>query len=169
MKDTTGASVPGATVTITNVGTGITRTVMSEQDGTYIAPEVPVGHYSVKAEHDGFNTENRTGITLNVTDQARIDFTLAVGATTQEVTVSGEAPIVNTQDATLGGLVNEQYMQDLPLNGRNYVDLTLLEPGVNQDKNSSGGKTATSFSVDGASPRANNFTLDGAVTLTRCV
>src|ERR1700691_3405210 len=107
VKDTTGASVPGATVTITNVGTGITRTVMSEQDGTYIAPEVPVGHYSVQAEHDGFNTENRTGITLNVTDQARIDFTLAVGATTQEVTVSGEAPIVNTQDATLGGLVNE--------------------------------------------------------------
>jgi hypothetical protein len=167
VKDTTGASVPGATVTIQNVDTGASRTIMSSQDGTFDVPELPTGHYSVKAEHQGFKTENRTGITLDVTAQDRIDFTLEVGATTQEVTVSGEAPIVNTQDATLGGLVNEQYMQDLPLNGRNYVDLTLLEPGVNQDKNSSGGKTATSFSVDGAGPRSNNFTLDGAVTITQ--
>jgi Carboxypeptidase regulatory-like domain/TonB dependent receptor len=166
VKDTTGASVPGATVTIRNIDTSISRTVTSAQDGTFNVPGLSTGHYEVKAEHEGFKTENRTGITLNVTDQALINFVLEVGSTTQEVVVSGEAPIVNTQDATLGGLVNEQYMQDLPLNGRNYVDLSLLEPGVSQDKNSSG-NGATSFSVNGASPRSNNFTLDGAVTVTQ--
>jgi hypothetical protein len=167
VKDATGATIPGATVTITNVDTGVSRTIMSSQDGTFNVPSLPTGHYGVKAEHEGFKTENRTGITLDVTAQDRIDFTLELGATTQEVTVSGEAPIVNTQDATLGGLVNEQYMTDLPVNGRNYVDLSLIEPGVSQDKNSSGGKTATSFSVNGAGPRSNNFTLDGAVTVTQ--
>jgi Carboxypeptidase regulatory-like domain/TonB dependent receptor/TonB-dependent Receptor Plug Domain len=167
VKDTTGASVPGAMVTIRNIDTGASRTITSAQDGTFNVPSLPTGHYEVKAEHEGFKTENRTGITLEVTQQAVINFTLEVGSTTQEVVVSGEAPIVNTQDATLGGLVNEQYMTDLPVNGRNYVDLSLIEPGVNQDKNSSGGKTATSFSVNGAGPRSNNFTLDGAVTVTQ--
>ena len=103
---------------------------------------------------------------------AVINFALEVGTTTQEVVVTGEAPIVNTQDATLGGLVNEQYMTDLPVNGRNYVDLSLIEPGINQDKNSSTGPGAsnpsptayTSFSADGAPPRSNLFTLDGAIT-----
>ena len=167
VKDSTGAAVPGATITILNVDTGASRTLMSAADGNFNVPELPTGHYEVKAEHEGFKIINRTGITLDVTAQAVVNFTLEVGTTTQEVVVTGEAPIVNTQDATLGGLVNEQYMQDLPVNGRNYVDLSLIEPGVNQDKNSSGGKTATSFSVNGAGPRSNNFTLDGAVTVTQ--
>jgi hypothetical protein len=126
VKDATGATVPGATVTIQNIDTGVSRTVSSGQEGTFNAPELPTGHYSVKAEHEGFKTESRTGITLNVTDQALINFVLEVGSTTQEVVVSGEAPIVNTQDATLGGLVDEHYMTDLPVNGRNYVDLSLM-------------------------------------------
>ena len=175
VKDTTGASVPGATVTIRNADTGAVRTVMTDTSGAFDVPELPTGHYEVKAEHQGFKTFVRAGITLDVAQQAVINFTLDVGATTQEVVVTGEAPIVNTQDATLGGLVNEQYMTDLPVNGRNYVDLSLIEPGINQDKNSSTGPGAsnpsptayTSFSADGAPPRSNLFTLDGAITNTQ--
>jgi len=175
VKDTTGASVPGATVTIRNADTGAVRTVMTDTSGAFDVPELPTGHYEVKAEHQGFKTFVRAGVTLDVAQQAVINFTLDVGATTQEVVVTGEAPIVNTQDATLGGLVNEQYMTDLPVNGRNYVDLSLIEPGINQDKNSSTGPGAsnpsptayTSFSADGAPPRSNLFTLDGAITNTQ--
>ncbi len=173
VKDSTGATVPGATITILNVDTGASRTIMSAGDGNFNVPELPTGHYEVKAEHEGFKVVNRRGITLDVADQAVINFTLEVGSTTQQVVVTGEAPIVNTQDATLGGLVNEQYMTDLPVNGRNYVDLSLIEPGVNQDKNSAtgpGGSSSTpyaSFSVNGAGPRSNLFTLDGAITTTQ--
>jgi len=76
-----------------------------------------------------------------------------VGATTQQVTVSSEIPIVNTQDSTLGGTVNEQSMAELPLNGRNYIDLALYKPGVNQDKNQRN-SSGTSFSVNGAPVRS---------------
>jgi hypothetical protein len=165
-KDASGASVPNVTVTVTNVDTGLTRVVMTEEDGAYRVPELGVGHYEVKAERTGFKTDTRKGITLEVTQQAVINFTLEVGSTSQEVVVTEEASVVNTQDATLGGLVNEQSVKDLPLNGRNYVDLSLLQAGVNNDRNGAG-NGATSFSVNGAGVRSNNFTLDGAVTTTQ--
>ena len=138
-------------------------------DGTYRVPELPVGHYEVRGEHAGFKTETQRGITLEVTDQDVINFTFEVGSSQQEVTVSAEVSVVNTQDATLGGLVTETAIKDLPLNGRNYVDLTLLQPGVTKDKNigdsatGGGGGFGTTFSVNGAPDRSNNFTLDGAV------
>lgn len=166
VKDSTGAAVPNATVTIQNTDTGLSRTVTTGPDGSFNVPELATGHYQVQAGHEGFKTATRTGITLEVTQQAVINFTLEVGATQQQVVVTGEAPIVNTQNATLGGLVNEQRIEDLPLNGRNYVDLSLLQPGVTADRNfgSGGGvSVGTSFSSNGASVRSNNFMLDGAV------
>ena len=169
VKDASGASVPGATVAIQNTDTGLTRTVMTGSDGAYNAPELATGHYQVQATHSGFKTETRSGITLEVTQQAVINFTLEVGTTEQQVVVTGEAPIVNTQDATLGGLVNETSIKDLPLNGRNYIDLSLLQAGVTKDKNigdsssGGGGGFGTTFSVNGAPDRSNNFTLDGAI------
>jgi hypothetical protein len=153
--------VPGATLTATNTDTNFVRTVMTGDDGSYRLPELPVGHYEVRAEGNGFKTAARTGLTLEVTQQAVINFTLRVGATEQQVVVSGEAPIVNTQNSTLGGTVNEQSMAQLPLTGRNYIDLSLLQPGVNRDKNVQ--DQGTSFSVNGAPVRSNNFTIDGAV------
>jgi len=160
-KDTSGGVLPIATVTATNLDTGLTRTVKTGDDGTYRIPELPVGRYEVKGEHAGFKTETRKGITLQVTDQAVINFTFEVGSTDQQVVVTEEASIVNTQNATLGGLVNEQNIENLPLNGRNYVDLSLLQPGVSPDRNVR--DAGTSFSVNGAPPRSNNFTLDGAI------
>jgi carboxypeptidase family protein/TonB-dependent receptor-like protein len=162
VKDSSGASVPNATVTARNTDTNFTRTVKTEEDGSYRLSELAVGRYEVKAERTGFRTELRTGLTLEVTQTAVINFTLEVGATVQEVVVTGEAPIVNTQDSTLGGTVNEQKIAELPLNGRNYIDLALLQPGVSQDKNQTNA-AGTSFSVNGAPPRSNNFTLDGAI------
>src|SRR5882762_7548967 len=164
-KDTSGGVLPNTTVTITNVDTGLKRTVMTGDDGFYRAPELAVGNYEVRGEHAGFKTDTRKGITLEVTQQAVINFTFEVGSEAQQVIVTSEAPLINTQDATLGGTVNETKMTELPLNGRNYIDLALYQPGVNQDKNQRN-QSGTTFSVNGAPPRSNNFTLDGAILQT---
>src|SRR5882672_11148767 len=161
-KDSSGGVLPDVTITITNVETGLTRTIKTGDDGFYRAPELPVGRYEVKGEHAGFKTETRKGITLEVTQQAVINFDFEVGSTATQVVVTEEAPMVNTQNATLGGTVNETKMTELPLNGRNYIDLAMLQPGVDKDKNQRN-QGGTSFSVNGAPPRSNNFTLDGAV------
>ncbi len=162
VRDSSGASIPGAMVTLRNTDTNLTKTETTEADGSYRFPELPVGHYEIKAEAAGFRTETHTGLNLEVTQQGVINFALQVGATTQQVTITSDIPLVNTQDATLGGTVNEQQMAELPLNGRNYVDLALYKPGVNQDKNQRN-QSGTSFSVNGAPVRSNNFTLDGAI------
>src|SRR6266481_6450317 len=161
-KDTSGGVLPNVTVTITNVDTGFKRTVMTGDDGFYRAPELAVGHYEVRGEHAGFKTETRKGITLEVTQQAVINFDFEVGSTATQVVVTEEAPMVNTQNATLGGTVNETKMTELPLNGRNYIGLAILQPGVDKDKNQRN-QGGTTFSVTGAPPRSNNFTLDGAI------
>jgi len=161
-KDSSGGVLPNATVTVTNVDTGFTRTVKTGDDGGFRLPELPVGRYEVKGEHDGFKVVTRKGITLEVTQQAVINLDFQIGSTDQQVVVTEEAPMVNTQDATLGGTVNETKMTELPLNGRNYIDLALLQPGVDKDKNQNN-QGGTSFSVNGAPPRSNNFTLDGAI------
>jgi len=166
VKDSSGASVPNASVRVTNVDTNVTRTLTTDSDGSYNALELPTGNYQVEVTAAGFKSEVRKGITLEVAAAPVINFTLEVGATEQQVTVSSEIPMVDTQDATLGGVVNQQNVQNLPLNGRNYVDLSLLQAGVTPDRNSSG-NGATSYSVNGAPPRSNNFTLDGAVTTTQ--
>src|SRR5260370_15061831 len=161
VRDSAGASIPGAMVTLRNADTNLTKTATTEQDGSYRFPELPVGRYEIKAEAAGFRTETHTGLNLEVTQQGVINFSLQVGATTQQVTITIDIALVNTQDSTLGGTVNETKMAELPLNGRNYIDLALYMPGVNQDKkqrNSAG----TSFSVNGAPVPSNNFTFDGA-------
>src|SRR3984893_18983407 len=97
VKDSSGASIPGATVTVRNTDTNLTKTAMTEQDGSYRFPELAVGHYEMRAEAAGFRTENRTGMTLEVTQTGVINFALPVGSTTQQVTVSSEIPIVTKQ------------------------------------------------------------------------
>lgn len=166
VKDSSGASVPGAMVKVTNVDTNVTRTLTTGADGAYNALELPTGNYQVEVTASGFKSTVPKGITLEVTQAPEINFTLEVGATSQQVTVTGEIPQVDTQDATLGNIVNQQSVQNLPLNGRNLVDLSILQAGVTPDRDSSG-NGGTSFSANGAPPRSNNFTLDGAVTTTQ--
>src|SRR5438552_7154794 len=165
VKDSSSAVVPGASITIVNEETSLTRTVTSGENGAYRAPALPVGRYTLRVELPGFRSQTQRGLILEVAQELVVNPTLEVGALPQEeIVVSGEAPLVNTTSSALGSVVNEQSMSDLPLNGRNYVDLTMLQPGVSQQTlaTTGGGATAsgTWFSANGAPVRSNNFTLD---------
>lgn len=168
VKDTSSAVVPDVTITILNSETGLSRTVTTGMDGAFRAPALPVGRYDVRIEKIGFRTETQRGLILEVAQELVLNPMLEIGAVTQEIVVSGEAPLVNTTNSTLGGMVNEQRMADLPLNGRNYVDLTLNLPGVAKHTlapTGGFGSAGTWFSANGAPVRSNNFTLDGALTV----
>ncbi len=135
VKDSTGGSVPDAQVTLTNVDTNSVRTTTTGADGAYRVPALQPGHYSVKVEKNGFKTVTQSGLNLDVDSEISVNAALEVGSSTQEVTVTGEAPLVNTTTSSLGGLVNDEKIADLPLNGRNFVDLAVLQPGVTNDTN----------------------------------
>lgn len=164
VKDSSGAAVAGAAVSVTNVETNQARTGTTESDGSYRFPALPVGRYTVKIEMTGFRSESRENVLLNVAQEQTINATLQVGATQQEVVVTGEAPLVNITTSSLGGLVNDEQIADLPLNGRNYVDLTLMQTGISQHTNYTAinGLVGTFFSSNGAPVRSNTYMLDGA-------
>src|SRR5205809_767743 len=132
VKDSSGAVIPGANVTISNVDTSLTRIEASTEDGSYRFPALPVGHYLLEVMKEGFSALSRTGITLEVGQEATIELILEVGSPVQTVTVAEEAPLVQTSNSTLGGVVDERQVSDLPLNGRNLIALTLMQPGVTQ-------------------------------------
>ncbi|MGH9784139.1 MAG: carboxypeptidase-like regulatory domain-containing protein, partial [Terriglobia bacterium] len=163
VRDSTGAVIPAATVTVRNTETGLTRTGQSGADGSYRLAALPVGPYEVRAEQAGFRAEVRSGVTLTVGQEAVLNFALQVGAIEQTVEVTGEAPLVNTTSGMLGSLVNEQQVADLPLNGRNYLELSLLQPGVIQHQTGASNARFTGawFSTNGAPPRSNYYILDG--------
>lgn len=158
--DTSGAIVPNATVTITNKATGVAVTTSVDASGEYQVLTLIPGIYSVKVSADGFDSVLRDNITLHVQDHLSLDFTLKVGSVKTEIVVTGGEPILQTQTADLGTVVNEQRINDLPLNGRRYADLALLEPGV--DKYYGAANPAPDrFSVSGNSELQNNFLLNG--------
>src|SRR2546428_1341784 len=134
VKDPTGAVIPGAAITAKNVETALTRTAVSAEDGSYRFSALPVGAYEVRVELPGFRTEVRSGLTLTVSQEAVGNFSLQPGALEQTVIVTEEAPLVNTTSGALGGLVDERKVAELPLNGRNFIDLTLLQPGITQPR-----------------------------------
>ena len=115
VADDSGARIPGAKVTVTNMDTGVERSISSDDAGRYRAPNLTLGQYEVKAETAGFRTAVRHGIQLTVGSEAVVDLTLSVGAITERVEVSGEAPMVETTNATVSGLVRDQQVRDLPL------------------------------------------------------
>ncbi len=163
VSDTTGARIAGATVRLTNVATHDTRAAVTSASGDYLFPAVPTGQYVVEAASTGFKIERRAGIELDVNQNARVDFTLQVGQATEVVQVTSDAPVVDTRDVQLGGTVDSQRVQDLPLNGRNVYDLTTLMPGVvNVTTSLTGSNDANNMNVNGNRVRDNNFFLDGA-------
>ena len=169
VKDSSGAVVPESTLTAKAVDTGQTRTAVSAADGSYRFSGLPVGSYEIRVEHAGFQAAVRSGLTLAVGQEAVVNFALEVGAVSQTVSVTAEAPLVNTTSGSLGALVGEQKVADLPLNGRNYIDLTLLQPGISQGPTSGAPGTLVEFgkwfSSNGAPLRSNNYLLDGAQML----
>jgi len=164
VKDVSDASIPNAIVIVKNVETGLTRTLTTGGDGTYRFPALPIGHYTVTARRTQFRTEIREGLTLDVGQEAVVNLILSVGNTQELVVVSGTAPLVNTTNSSLGGVVNSDQITDLPLNGRNYIDLALLQTGVAKAAaiGNGQGTSGTWFSSNGAPIRSNNITLDGA-------
>jgi Carboxypeptidase regulatory-like domain len=165
VRDASGGAVPNARVTITNTDTGEVRTTTTGEDGAYRVPALRAGNYSVRIEAPGFRTETETSLTLQVAQELVVNPSLQVGATLQEVTVTGEAPLVNTTNSSIGATINEQQMADLPLNGRNYLELTFLNPGVQKNTFPTGGgagAAGTWFTSNGMPPRSNTFTLDGS-------
>jgi len=128
--DATGASIPQAKVTVLNQHTGYTRTDMTAADGAFSFPALPVGTYRLTVEQTGFSTYVQEGITLTVNQVANQKVTLQAGSTTQEITVSADAAMVNSQSATISQLVSRKQLTDLPLNGRGAQALVLIAVGT---------------------------------------
>ncbi|MFY9643717.1 MAG: carboxypeptidase-like regulatory domain-containing protein, partial [Terriglobales bacterium] len=128
--DQTGAIVAGATVVISDIQRGVTRTVTTGDSGDYAVPELQPGVYKVRAEATGFKTVEHVNIVVEVAQELRVDIALPPGAVSETMVVTGDVPLVNTTTATLGGTLSNAEINDLPLNGRNYENLLQLRPGV---------------------------------------
>jgi len=166
VQDSSGAVIAGATVTVRNVDTGAARTLASDEGGRYVVPVLPVGNYEVRGQQTGFQTEIRNGIVLTVGREEVINLTLRVGQTAEQVTVTAEAPLVETTTAAMSSLVDDRTIRDLPLNGRSYDTLALTQPGVvsvgaGQASVAFDFGTGTRFNVNGSRAYANTFLLDG--------
>jgi hypothetical protein len=130
VRDASGRAVPGATVTMTNVETSRQRIVTSTLDGVYSAPSLPPGQYRLTVELAGFKTVRRAGVQLTTGATARIDFDLAVGDMQEQVTVTADASVLRPETGSLGTLVAHEQVGQLPLNGRTFITLASLAPGV---------------------------------------
>jgi outer membrane receptor protein involved in Fe transport len=164
VTDSTGASVPGAAVTVKNVDTGLSRTVTTSDDGTYSAPELPIGSYTVSVEKAGFKNGIVSGLQVTVSSEVRADVVLQPGEVSQKVEVTGdELPQVESTSNVLGGIVESKVVTNLPVNGRDYQKLIFLVPGVagSPDQITDSPGSYGTFSVNGARGRSNNFLLDG--------
>ena len=163
--DTTGGVLPGATITLTQVDTGRVRTTITNDEGRYVASSLDVGTYQVAAELVGFQTLVQDGIQLTVGAQRVLDFVLSPGNISERVTVIADAALVETTTTSVGGLVDEQQIRDLPLNGRDYVQLTTLQAGVFKSRLSRNYNvhrgSGTQLSINGARTDQNLFIQDG--------
>ena len=162
VTDPTGAAIAGAKVTVTNVATQVSRETTSDNQGNYQILEVPIGSYRVNVEHPGFSKVVTDPQVLNIGASLRMDVKLTVGATTETVQVQGQAAGVETVNATLGSSVTSRPIVNMPLNGRNVLDLALLQPGVTQQR-SNGGPGGFTFSIAGSRTDSVTYLLDGGV------
>ena len=168
ITDASGAVLPGVTVTVENTGTHDTRVAPTNASGDYTFTLLPIGRYSVKIELQGFTTQTAS-LALSAGDRSRLDVRLQVGAVAENVTVVAESPLVQTDSATLSSLVTEKAVQDLPVNGRNFVRLVQLVPGATEGiPNSLASGTrpddrrqTSAISINGALDNQNNQLLDG--------
>ena len=131
VQDSTGGVVPGAKVTLTTVDTGLKFEATSDEGGNYLFAQLKPGHYSLQATKEGFQAATVSNIELLVGQRPRVDMTLQIGAVTQRIEVSaGGVQLLDTQTSTMGEVIQEKPVQELPLNGRNFIQLAVLSPGV---------------------------------------
>ncbi len=174
VTDASGAVIANAAVTVTNPQTNFTRSTSTNDAGNYDFPALQPGVYNVRVEMQGFEASVRTGVELQVAQTARLDFALSVGAMTQSVEVTGGAPLLNTEDASVGTVIETQRIVELPLNGRNYLQLAALSPNVAFGFNIQGGTSAgaattrlggdrstQAIAISGTRREFNYYSLDG--------
>ncbi len=167
VTDPAGAVVQAATVTAKQIETGLERTATTSSDGTYLLLELPVGHYRVEVGAKGFEKYIQDGITLNVNETAAVPVRLVVGAETQQVQVTEDAQLIQDSVTSLGKVVLEHEILDLPLNGRDFSQLGTLQPGVvpltpGLKEAGSSLRQGQGYAVNGQRPESNNFLIDGA-------
>ena len=156
ITDPSGAAVPNAKVTVTNTATGLTRTTETSEVGLYSFTALPVGTYDLSVDAKGFKTTKHTGIPLQIGAVATIDVRVEVGNVQETVTVAAEAPVVETTRSSAASTVTEQAVSNLPVNGRNFIDFTLLTPGVVRDVRGTG-----DLSFAGQRGTENSLLVDG--------
>src|SRR5580658_3152674 len=172
VTDTTGSAVPSAKVTVTVPAMGLSRTSTTNESGEYIVPLLGVANYTVQVELQGFQTAKAEGIQLQVDEHRELDFKLSPASVQTSVEVSATAVAIQTSDATLGQVINTQQVNDLPLNGRDFVQLATLTPGTTQETNPNsffnGGPSSEasargsySLSVGGSRADSTDWLLDG--------
>ena len=159
--DQSGAGIPGARVIARNLQTGIERMAVTNETANYTIPLLPIGAYDVSAEKEGFKKYIQTGVVLEVDQRARVDFKLQVGAAAESIQVTAEVPLTQTDTSSVGSVIDNQKVVEMPLNGRQFYSLALLVPGVAPPAQNSILSFRGGFNVAGASELNNNFTLNG--------
>ncbi len=173
VTDASGGILVGASVTVTNTQTNAVREAVTNEAGSYAFPNLLPGIYSVKAELQGFQTRIANGVELQVQQTARMDFAMELGSVEVAVEVTGSAPMINVTDATVGTVIENRQILELPLNGRNFINLVSLSPNVSSDWAGGGGggasgrqggdRSTQNFAVAGQRREYNQYTLDGIV------
>ena len=164
LTDASGAVVPGAKVTLQSEQTGLTRETQSNDSGDFVFPLLPVGVYTVSAENPGFQTARRTQITLRVNQTLRVDLEMVVGEVTETVEVVAASAAIDTETASVGTTVSQRQVTQLPLNGRNFLQLLFLGNGAveaNGEQGTMRKDAGNAISINGARPTSNNYLLDG--------
>lgn len=168
VRDSSQAVIAGASIAVSNLETGISRTQETDAQGRYRVGELQPGTYEVRVTKEGFDRTSRPGVVLMVGQELAVNFALEVGGVEQEITIASEAPIIETSTASVASNVTQEQLRELPLNGRSFTDLITLQPGTNTPSNGVvAGAARANFgngpqlSVSGARTDANNFMIDG--------
>src|ERR1700678_1879781 len=172
VTDPTGAVIPDSAVTARQTETGLSRSTTTDRNGNYVVLELPVGHYRLQVAAKGFQRYVQDGITLNVNETASVSPHLAVGSEKTQVLVSADAALIEPTITSMGKVVQQRELEDLPLNGRNFSQLGLLQPGVvplTPGIAEAGGslRNGQAYAVNGQRPESNNFLIDGANNFNR--
>ena len=169
IHDASGAVLPAADVKVTNTGTNVSRSARTDSNGDYVVTELRPGNYTVSVTHEGFKQAVQAPFQLDVNQVVRVDLTLSVGNVSEQVEVTAAEPLIESQTSSLGQVVEEQRVHELPLNGRNFVELAYLTPGVNQGPSGAvqqGGipeneRGTAAIQANGLTATNNNFLLNG--------
>ena len=168
VRDSSGAGLASASVTFVDLATNATSKAQADASGNYTSPPLRPGDYKVTAEASGFKTQTRSTITVQVQDRLRVDFDLTVGSVSENILVTAETPIIQTDTSSLGEVITTDQITELPLNGRDYIQLATLTTGVVRTSSGTNGNTGgsstgglNSFVANGTRGTLNNFLLDG--------